>query len=160
MRLEQFCIAIISINQIHLMQYIRGLWLTFYNTWNEAPVHTMGDMKFNTLRPRRDRRHFADDIFKHIFLNENVIISTKISLKFVPKGPIKKFPAVFQIMAWRLPGDKPLSEEMMVSLRTQICVTRPQWVNTYMIDSLLDDDSLGHVQNIFCVCVCVLGVEG
>ena len=31
-------------------------------------------------------------------------------------------------MAWRRPGDKPLSEPMMVRLPTQICVTRPQWV--------------------------------
>ena len=35
----------------------------------------------------------------------------------------------FQIMAWRRPCDKPLSEPMMVSLLTHICVTRPQWVN-------------------------------
>ena len=32
-------------------------------------------------------------------------------------------------MAWRRPGDKPLSGPMMVSLLTHICVTRPQWVN-------------------------------
>ena len=31
-------------------------------------------------------------------------------------------------MAWRRPRDKPLSEPMMVSLLTHICVTRPQWV--------------------------------
>ena len=31
---------------------------------------------------------FADDILKRIFLNENVWISIKISLKFAPKGPI------------------------------------------------------------------------
>ena len=31
-------------------------------------------------------------------------------------------------MAWRRPGDKPLSEQMMVSLLTHICVTRPQWI--------------------------------
>ena len=31
---------------------------------------------------------FADDIFRCIFLNENVSIMIKISLKFVPKGPI------------------------------------------------------------------------
>ena len=31
-------------------------------------------------------------------------------------------------MAWRRPGDKPLSELMMVSLLTHICVTPPQWV--------------------------------
>ena len=32
-------------------------------------------------------------------------------------------------MAWRRPGDKPLSEPIVVSLLTHICVTRPQWVN-------------------------------
>ena len=30
-------------------------------------------------------------------------------------------------MVWRRPGDKPLSEPMMVNLLTHICVTRPQW---------------------------------
>ena len=83
----------------------------------------------NTLRPRQNGRRFADDTFKRIFLNENVRISIKISLKFVPMGPIDNIPALVQIMAWRRPGDKPLSEPMMVSLPTHICVTRPQWVN-------------------------------
>ena len=32
-------------------------------------------------------------------------------------------------MAWRRPGDKPLSGPMMVSLLTHICITRPQRVN-------------------------------
>ena len=36
-------------------------------------------------------------------------------------------------MAWRRPGDKPLSEPMMVSLKTHICVTRPQWVNVSIV---------------------------
>ena len=47
-----------------------------------------------TLRPRQNGRHFADDIFKCIFLNENVWISIEISLKFVPKGPIDNIPAL------------------------------------------------------------------
>ena len=81
----------------------------------------------NTLRPRQNGRHIADDIFKRIFFNENVWSSIEISLKFVPKG--SKIPALFQIMAWRRPGDKPLSEAMLVSLLTHKCVTRPQWVN-------------------------------
>ena len=84
----------------------------------------------NTLRPRQNGRHFADDTFKRIFLNENVIISIQISLKFVPKGPINNIPALVLIMAWHRLGDKPLSEAMMVSLLTHICVTRPQWVKT------------------------------
>ena len=50
-------------------------------------------------------------------------------MKFVPKGPINNNPALIQILAWRRSGDKPLSEPMMVSLLTYICVTRPQWVN-------------------------------
>ena len=83
----------------------------------------------NPLRPRQNGRHFADDIFKCIFLNQNVWILIKISLKFFPKGPINNTPALVQIMAWRRPGDKPLSEPMMVRLPTHICVTRPQWVN-------------------------------
>ena len=82
----------------------------------------------NTLGPRQNGRHFADDIFKCIFLTENIWISIKISLKFVPKGPINNIPALVQIMAWRRPGDKPLSEPMMVNLPTHICVSRPQWV--------------------------------
>ena len=84
----------------------------------------------NTLRPRQNRRHFADDTFKRIFLNDNVRISIKISLKFVLKGPINNNPSLVQIMVWRRSGDKPLSEPMMVSLLTHICVTRPQWVNS------------------------------
>ena len=53
----------------------------------------------------------------------------KISLKFVPKGSINNIPALVQIMAWRWPGDKPLSEAMMVRLLMHICVIQPQWVN-------------------------------
>ena len=72
---------------------------------------------FNILRPRQNGHRFAKCIFKRIFLNENVRISIKISLKFVPKGPINNNPALVQIMAWRRSGDKPLSEAMIVYWR-------------------------------------------
>ena len=78
---------------------------------------------------------FADNIFKCIFLNENVWISLEISLKFVPMVPINNMPALVQIMGWRRSADKPLSEPMMVRLLTHICVTPPllnkeaMWVN-------------------------------
>ena len=104
----------------------------------------------NSLRPRRNGRYNADDIFKCIFLNENVWIPTKISLKFVPKDPINNIPALVQIMAWRRSGDKPLSEPMTVSLLiyvrhsasmiyqliswcllTIICVVLPPWVTLF-----------------------------
>ena len=90
------------------------------------------DGELNSLRPRQNGRNFADDTFKQFFQNENVSILIKISLKFVPKAPINNIPSLVQIMAWHRPGDKPLSEPMMVSVLTNICVTRPQWVKTHI----------------------------
>ena len=58
----------------------------------------------------------ANNIFKCIFLNENVRIAIHISLTFVPKGSIDNRPALVQIMAWRWTGDKPLSEPMLAQL--------------------------------------------
>ena len=52
-----------------------------------------------TLRPRQNGRHFADDIFNCIFLNENAGILLKISLKFFPKVQINNIPALVQMMA-------------------------------------------------------------
>ena len=92
------------------------------------------ELTSHTLRPRQNGRHFADDNLKCVFLNEKVLIPIEISLKFVPKGPIDNIPALVYIMAWRRPGDKPLSEPMMVSLPTHIYVTRPQWVKKLCFD--------------------------
>ena len=74
----------------------------------------------HTLRPRQNGRYFPDDIFKYIFLNENIWISFAISPNFVPMGTINNIPALVQIMACRRTSDKPLSEPMMVSLLTHI----------------------------------------
>ena len=84
----------------------------------------------NWLRQRHYGRFFAEDIFKCIFMKENVWITIKIPLKCVPKGSIKNIPSLGQIMAWRQPGDKTLSEAMMIIFVTHICITRPQWVNS------------------------------
>ena len=114
----------------------------FISAANWQQSRWQGLDRFNTLRPRQDGRHFPDDIFKPLFLNKNAWILIKISLKFVPKGPIDNIPALVQIMAWHRPGDRPLSEPRMVSLPKHICVTRPQWVNsspnsdTYMRQSI------------------------
>ena len=62
------------------------------------PWRTSRPKSVNTLRPRQNGRHFADAIFKCIFLNENVWIPIKISLKFVPQGPLSNIPALVQIM--------------------------------------------------------------
>ena len=110
-----------------------SIWWRHHDMWN-AYHHW-----YNTLRPRQNGRHFADDTFKRIFLRENDRISIEISLNFVPKSPIDIIPTLFQKMAWRQPDDKPLSEAMMVSLLTHICVARPQWVNI-LIDNFSASD--------------------
>ena len=107
-------------------------YVAYHNDWLMEPDW------FNKLRPRQNGRHFPDDILKLIFLNENVWILIKISLKFVLKSPIDNIPALFQIMAWRQSGDKPISEAMMVSLLTHICVTQPQLVNHVWNDLYLE----------------------
>ena len=94
-------------------------------------MECIGCCLINTFRPRQNGRHFVDGILKCIFVKENAWMSINISLKFVPKGPINNIPVLVQVMAWRRPGDNPLSESRMVSLLTHICLTRPQWVNGY-----------------------------
>ena len=59
-----------------------------------AYMYLLQTISFNILGLRQDGRHFPDDILKCIFLNENVWISIKISLKFVPKGQINTIPAL------------------------------------------------------------------
>ena len=61
------------------------------------------------------RRHFQ----KHLLI-ENIWISLKTSLKFVPKSPINNIQVLVQIMAWLRPVDRPLFEPMMVSLPAHI----------------------------------------
>ena len=50
----------------------------------------------------------------------------KYQLKFVPipECPINNIPALVEIMAWRRPGDKPLSELMMDSLLTHLSLIK------------------------------------
>ena len=63
-------------------------------TNNEKMILTDEDSWFletiliDTLRPRQDNCHFADAIFKVIFVSENSCILIKISLTYVPGGPV------------------------------------------------------------------------
>ena len=99
------------------MAYEMSTWIFFnHNVCVLTQIWSkFAPLGFNTLRPRQNGRQFPDDICKRIFLNQNVRILINISLEFVPKGPINNIPALVQIMAWRRPGDKPLSETMLVS---------------------------------------------
>ena len=44
--------------------------------------------------PGQNGRHFTDNIFRCILVNDQFCILIKISLKFVPKGPADNNPAL------------------------------------------------------------------
>ena len=126
LKLQCICILICSLPLMHTINRVyfqcAGACKHFFYRPSVASI------TFNTLRPRQNGCHFTDNTSRHIFMNENVRILIKISLKFVPTGQINNIPALVQIMVWRQPGDKPLSEPMMVRLPMHICITRPQSV--------------------------------
>ena len=90
---------------------------------------TNDESMFNTLRLRQNGRHFPKDVFYCFFLTEILWISDNISLNYVPLGLVDNMPSLVQNKAWRRISDKPLPDQWWFSLLTQICVTRPQWVN-------------------------------
>ena len=108
------------------------MWFSAISYWNRFLAITEATIlynQFNSLRPRQNKRHFADDVFKCNFLNENVWIPVEISLKFLPKGPINNTPTLVQIMAWCRICDKPLSEPMI----TQFNDAYMQWVKFFKL---------------------------
>ena len=60
----------------------------------EALVTCFSGKWLNSSPPGQNGRHFADDTFRCVFVNEKFCILIKISLKFVPKGPIDNISAL------------------------------------------------------------------
>ena len=105
----------------------------------------------DNLTNGQNGRHFADDIFRRIFLNEKFSILIRILLKFVHKGPIDNKWALIQVMAWRRTGDKPLSEPMPTHFTdAYICGTRGRWVLTHRGWDKIADILLTTFPNTFC----------
>ena len=64
-------------------------------------------------------------------------------------------------MAWRRPGDKPLSEPMIVRFPPHICVTRPQWVlNRSLLIKVMILSPLTHWRRVTHICVSKLTIIG
>ena len=82
-------------------------------TYDAAWSYT--DCLVKALRPRQNGGRFPDDIYNRIWTE-------------MYKCRINNIPIFVQIMAWRDPDHKPLSEPIIVSLLTHICVTQPQCV--------------------------------
>ena len=86
--------------------------------------------------------HWGRDKMAAIFQTtfSNAFFLTKICdipLKFVLKGPNNNIPTLVQVIAWRRPGEKPLSGPLLVNLLTHLCVSRPQWVLRRFGDAMI-----------------------
>ena len=84
-------------------------------------MHGTSTYKINSSPFGQNGRHFADNIFRCIFMYEKCCILIRISLNIVPKGPIDNNPALVQIIAWCCTCNKPLSEPMLT-----------RFINAYM----------------------------
>ena len=86
-------------------------WSSMWNLAQLSKFHNARFVHKSSYTATRVYRisHFADDIFKCVFLKENAWISLQISLKIVPKVSINNIAAMVQIMACLRPGSKTLS---------------------------------------------------
>ena len=74
---------------------------------------------------------FADGIFKCIVVNEKFYILLKISLKFIPKGPIDNNPALVQVMVCAEQATSHYLNQWWPSSLMHICGTRGRWVKSH-----------------------------
>ena len=95
--------GVLGVVMLKILEYFKWTYFTLL----------YDDSVLNSAPPGQNGRHFKDDIFRCIFVNEKFYNLIKFSLKFVPKGSIDDNPALVQVMAWRRMGDKPLSELML-----------------------------------------------
>ena len=129
-----FCCELISTHTIDYAGRTRPCLPLGWIQYSRSISVPRNDRKFkhfmflNTLKPRQYGYRITN-VFKRTFLNENVWILIKMSLKCVAKGPVNNIPSLLQVMAWRRSGDKPISEPMVVRLQMHLGITRPQWVN-------------------------------
>ena len=115
---------------------------TYMHQWTRPP-------SVNTLRLRQNGHHFADDIFEMHILGWKCMNFDYNYKNYVPKGAINNIPVLVQIMTWHWPGNKPLSETMMVRLLTHICITRTQWVKVVNITTNDEQYSIGLPETSF-----------
>ena len=87
----------------HPVRYFRAQWDKIGSFKINSDLHICVECEIlmvdicwwlNSTPPGQNRLHFSDDIFRCIFVNEKICILIKISLKFVPKGPIDNKPAL------------------------------------------------------------------
>ena len=106
------------------------IWLCYMKCVNVWNVLDMGYIHMSTKNKKAwiKCHRIAEDIFKWVFLTENICIVVEMSLKFVLKGPAVKS-ARFQVMMCRLTGDTPLSAPILTKVPLDTWRHGKWWVN-------------------------------
>ena len=89
------------------------IWSMCENCWYPIPRKEWVNA---LMRVWQNLQHFAEAILKRIFWNENIFISSKISLKCVPYDLMDSKSTLVQVMACCLTGNKPLPESMLTKM--------------------------------------------
>ena len=100
------CYPHIWVQYLALLFFQRGVWLLYsfhFCTFNHVGLWTGRKQKYwqdvdGTINIAV-LGVWPDDIFHCIYLNENVKILIKISLKFLPRSPVDKIPALVQMVS-------------------------------------------------------------
>ena len=94
LKFSYHCVVYIQLEKWH-SKLVKYKWteLTFLS-FNSSVLYAI-----STLRLRQNVCHFADDVFKCIFLNENFWISNNMSMKCVSQGLIDNI-SLIQVVAW------------------------------------------------------------
>ena len=98
--------------------------------WRDIYVYSTSHLLHSSSQIYTNGLHFVVVLLGFVLVDFSQIRQgyvTSKPLKFVPVGPIINISASVLIMSWRWPGDKPLSEPIMVRLPTHICIPQPQW---------------------------------
>ena len=112
------------------------------------------ELRAQLISPWTKWPHFAGDMFKRIFLNENIWNSYKISLKYVHWGLIDNMSALVQIMVRRRSGEKPLSEPMLAQFTdAYMYMHEGRWVKATKVTSRVTV-SLLTSDVVFMLCGC------
>ena len=74
-----------------------AVWINWHKNITYKMVHVLNVLY--AAPTGQNGRHFTDDNFKYIFMNEKFCILIRISLKFVPKGSIDNKAALVQVIA-------------------------------------------------------------
>ena len=89
------CVSYFGLN---IYQTATSFWTDQLSNKTDRIKPNMNELSSKQTRIWIYTSAIADDVFKWKFFNGNLWISTKISPKFVPKGPINTFPTLIQIM--------------------------------------------------------------